>query len=96
MNGKMQGRSVSGPDTVWQLVSVSLLSLNSPASGLKYVLALVEVAGVDNVADVVEVAEISSLTTNTLKSCSETVISWSSLVIRQADMLGLVHPMKLR
>ena len=96
MNGKMQGRSVSGPDTVWQLVSVSLLSLNSPASGLKYVLALVEVAGVDNVADVVEVAEISSLTTNTLKSCSETVISWSSFVIRQADMLGLVHPMKLR
>ena len=57
---------------------------------------VVEVAEIAEVIDAEEVAEVSSLATKTLKSCSGTVISWSSLVTMQEDMLGLVHPIKLR
>ena len=55
-----------------------------------------DVVEVAEVAEVVKVSEVPSLDTNTLKSCTGTVISWSSLDIRQTDMLGLVHPIKLR
>ena len=75
MKGKTQGLPVSGPDTVWQLVSVSLLILTSLDSWLRGVLAVVEVAEVVEVIDVEEVAEVPSLATNTLKSWIGTVIS---------------------
>ena len=54
-----------------------------------------DVVEVAEVAEVVKVSEVPSLDTNTLKSRLGIVISWSSLVIRQTDMLGLVHPIKL-
>ena len=54
---------------------------------------MVEVAEIAEVIDAEEVAEVS---TKTLKSCRGTVISWPSLVTMQVDMLGLVHPIKLR
>ena len=72
VKGKTHGLPVSGPDTVWQLVSVSLSILTS---WLRGVLAVVEVAEVVEDIDVEEVAEVPSLATNTLKSWIGTVIS---------------------